>query len=138
MPKTKLIKELMDDHIAIRGALEKVSALGHTSQEGKKILLQSKELLIKHLKREDNELYPLLNSEAQKNESLKQTLSIFASEMDKITEAAMAFFNKYTLDNTTNSEFSKDYGRLIGTLNIRIRREENNIYPKFEELMGVK
>jgi iron-sulfur cluster repair protein YtfE (RIC family) len=134
---SRLIEELKQDHIVIKEVVEKIGRVGIFSDEGQKTLLISKSELLKHLEREDKELYPVLYREAESNETLKQTLNLFASEMDKISQAAMEFFEKYS-HKDTGLDFAKDFGRLTAMLTTRIRREENIIYREYDKLMETK
>jgi len=78
-------------------------------------------------------LYPVMHKAAQSDNSLKGTLDVFAKDMDVISKKSLDFFAKYEKGGS-NMEFAKDFGTLIATLNHRIRREENTLYAKFDEL----
>lgn len=129
-----LIEELRNDHAKIVEVLTKVKELGITSKEGQDILLAAKEGLLAHLKKEDGRLYPPLRKAAEKNQALKRTLDRFAKDMEVTSRAALAFFQKYA-QGGSDIEFAKDFGRLVGTLSIRIKREEEILLPEYEKLM---
>ncbi len=130
---SKLVEELKKEHTVIVKVLNKVKSLGITSIEGQKTLLAAKSGLLAHLKKEDEQLYPVLQTAAESNPNLKQTLDIFAKDMEEISQAALDFFEKYSTGGL-GLEFAKDFGTLFATLSNRIRREERTLYSKFNEL----
>jgi len=128
-----LVQELKKEHAAIASALEKASKLGIGTKEGQLELFRAKTLLLNHLKKEDDKLYPSLRSAAKNNDHLKRTLKSFADDMDKISEAALGFFDKYT-DGGSGIEFARDFGGLYSKLSMRIRKEETILYDLFDSL----
>jgi hypothetical protein len=97
------------------------------------MLLAAKEGLLAHLKKEDEKLYPALREAAENTPSLKQTMDMFAKDMEAISKSAIDFFAKYAKGGTS-SEFANDFGRLTGILGMRIRKEEKIIYAEYEKL----
>jgi hypothetical protein len=87
-----------------------------------------------HLAKEHAKLYPILKKAAATDPSIKSTLDLFASDMDKISKAALEFFEKYENGNPSSIEFAKDFGTLMITLSTRIRREEEKLYPLFDKV----
>lgn len=130
---TRLIESLKAEHLVIAQTLNKVKAAGINTKEGQVILLSAKKGLLAHLKKEDRELYPLLNKAAESDQNLKRTLALFANDMNDISFRALAFFDKYSA-NASGIEFARDFGGLFATLSQRIRKEENIIYKKFDEI----
>lgn len=130
-----LIKELVAEHLEITQMLNKVKQLGIQSQEGRDTLLAAKKGLLAHLEKGDRLLYPSLARAAKNNEGLKGTLEVFAADMDKVSGCALAFFDKYASDSS-GLAFAKDFGRLFATLSQRIRKEENILYQKYDEVNG--
>lgn len=131
---SKLIDELKKQHTVIADTLNKIQSLGITTEEGQKTLLAAKKGLLAHLDKEDKELYPVLHKAAESDASLKQTLDTYAKDMDEISKAALGFFEKYSTGGS-GMEFAKDFGRLLGTLSNRIRKEESTLYKKYDELV---
>jgi iron-sulfur cluster repair protein YtfE (RIC family) len=127
-----LIDELKSDHAKLVAVLTEVKALG--PQKGMDILRKAKASLLAHLGKEDKKLYPILKKAAETDASVKSTLDIFASDMDKISKAALDFFAKYENGNPAGLDFAKDYGALMFTLSNRIRKEEDVLYPLFEKI----
>ncbi len=130
---SKLVDELKRDHSVIAETLNKVKSLGITSEEGQNTLLTAKSGLLAHLRKEDTQLYPVLNNAAESDATLKQTLVMFAKDMEGISKAALEFFEKYSTGGS-GMEFAKDFGSLIAALSQRIGKEENTIYAKYDEL----
>ncbi len=128
-----LIEELKRDHTTIINVLDEVSKLGISSKEGQQRLLDAKQGLLAHLKKEDDQLYPVLNNAAGENPALKQTLDIFAKDMSGISKAAIDFFNKYA-QGGSGVEFAIDIGNLFTTLKSRIGKEEDILYKKYDIL----
>lgn len=130
-----LIDELKSDHVLITETLQKVQKLGISSAEGQAVLIAAKEGLLSHLGKEDAQLYPVLQKHAEQDENLKQELVIFARDMDKISAAALDFFDKYA-DGGAGLDFARDYGSLVATLSSRIRKEESVLYHRYNEIQG--
>lgn len=129
----KLIEELKKEHTAIVEGLERIRESGISSKEGQQWLLNAKQNLLAHLKKEDDQLYPVLNKAAEKDPALKQTLEFFARDMAETSKTAIDFFDKYSKGGS-GMAFATDFGRLFASLKSRIHREEDIIYKKYERL----
>ncbi|MCB1143535.1 MAG: hemerythrin domain-containing protein [Leptospiraceae bacterium] len=127
-----LIDELKKDHLEIVDMLNSVKKAGIGSEEGRQKLFAAKTLLLSHLGKEDEKLYPFLKKEAENDSDLKDTLSIFAKDMEGITKAALEFFEKYSTGSNT-IEFARDYGSLTSALGNRIRQEEKILYEEYNK-----
>jgi hypothetical protein len=128
-----LLAALRHDHELLVTRLEKVKDLGVTSADGRRELLAIETILVAHLKREDAEFYPAKRAAAIGDAHLKQTLELFASDMDEISAAAVAFFDKHASGDAPG-DFARDAGRFLATLKARIQREESILYKKYERL----
>ena len=130
---TPLVSELKRQHNQIVSMLQEVKTLGIASDEGKKKLISAKNLLISHLKKEDAEFYPELKRMAKGDESVTSMVDFYTKDMESISAKAIEFFNTY--ENGGNGlKFSQDFGTLVGILSSRIKKEENILYQKFDEL----
>lgn len=128
----QLITELKSDHEKIVKTLSQVKELRVYSEEGQKMLGDVKAMLLSHLEKEDDQLYPKLQQAAESDSDLQRTLNTFASDMTEITSSALEFFEKYdSPDEKSTSAFIIDYGKLVGALSVRIKREENVLYEKY-------
>ena len=130
---SKLIDELKEEHSMITDALNKVQKAGFSSKEGQRTLLLSKNRLLSHLKKEDEQLYPVLWESAKKDSELKRILDKFAKDMKEISKFVVEFFDKYS-EGGSGIEFAKDYGKFHTVLSSRLRREEVMIFPKYKEI----
>ena len=129
-----LIEELKNEHSAIVKTLKKARDLVITSSEGQSTLHDAKDAFIKHLKKEDEQLYPVLIKAAEQNSELKAILESFMKDMDEVSKTTMLFFDKYSKGGE-GIEFAKEFGRLYITLSRRIHKEEEIIYAKYSELV---
>jgi len=133
---SQLIDKFKNDHKTLVSVLEDVRRLGVTP-EGLNKLKGAKAALVAHLKHEDTDLYPTLRKAAAADAALKTMLDTFAKEMEGITKFALDFFAKY--ENGGNGvEFAKDFGKLLGELGNRIRREETLLYEAYEKVAAKK
>jgi len=130
---SRLIEELKKEHVVIAESLKKAVIKGITSSEGQQTLHSAKDSLLAHLKKEDEQLYPVLIEAAEDDVDLQHTLKMFASDIDQISTEALVFFNKYS-EGKADFEFSKDFGSFFTALSKRIWKEESIIYPKYESL----
>ncbi len=126
-----LIDTLKAEHQVIVKTLQEVNLLGIGHKAGQEKLLQAKEYLLAHLKKEDKFLYPVLEKKAEKSEEIKELLIRFEDEMLKISQDALDFFKKYKT-GCEGFGFAKDYGKLIFSLQNRIRKEEIYLYSEYD------
>ncbi|GFO53293.1 hypothetical protein GMSM_03000 [Geomonas sp. Red276] len=131
----KLIDDLKKDHLQITSLLDRLKDRGVSNEEAHKILLTAQASLLAHLKKEDLQLYPVLNAAAEKNPALKRTVDFYAKDMDEITRQAGEFFRIYSRnDAKVDIEFAKAFGNLFATISRRLRSEENMLYKEYEKL----
>ncbi|MBJ6751472.1 hemerythrin domain-containing protein [Geomonas anaerohicana] len=131
----RLIDELKRDHVAIEDMLNRVKDTSITNKEAHRLLLAAQSTLLAHLRKEDAQLYPVLNQAAQADQALKRTVDFYAKDMDEISGNAVAFFKKYSADDAViDIEFAKALGRLFATISRRLRSEENTLYAAYEKL----
>jgi len=129
----KLIEEFKSDHLVISDIFREVAQLSITSEKGRKKLFHAKSTLLAHLKKEDEELYPILWKEAESNQHLKQKLESFAREMEAVTMTVLAFFEKYS-NVEDEVDFKDDFAKIYLRLTNRIINEESKLYPEYEKL----
>jgi hemerythrin-like domain-containing protein len=128
-----LIEEFKSEHAKIIVMLTEVKKLGLLSKEGQARLMSIKEHLLAHIKKEDEELYPVLRKEAEDNEKLKNTLDLFAMDMEKVSSVVQKLFDKYS-EGVFDEEFPAEFERLSAALSARIRNEEDALYEEYEEI----
>ncbi|MDB5096698.1 MAG: Hemerythrin cation binding protein [Cyanobacteria bacterium RYN_339] len=128
-----LIERLTEDHVGIVSALEHVKESGIASVDGKQKLFSVKAHLIAHLRREDDELYPMLKRAGEMDVNLKRTIDIFAKDMEIVSSLAMGFFDKYS-QGSTGLDLARDFGKLYTILKTRIRKEEDILYLAYTQV----
>ena len=117
--------------------LNKAKDTGISHKEAHKILLAAQASLLAHLKKEDAQLYPVLNKAAANDANLKRTIDFYAKDMEEITGNAINFFQKYaSADSVIDIEFARAFGKLFATLTRRQRSEENSLYKEYEKLVA--
>ncbi len=136
-----LIEEFKYSHFEISNIFMQVVKLGIMSEESRKKLFHIKATLLAHLKKEDEELYPILWKEAENNQDLKLKLESFAREMDSVTSTITAFFKKYfdgefedDFKNDLKNNFKNDFKKMFIILTKRINREESELFPEYIKL----
>ena len=137
-----LIEEFKREHAKIIAMLNEVKEFGILSKEGQAKLMTIKAHLLAHLKKEDEKLYPVLRKEAEDNERLKNTLDLFAMDMEKVSSVVQKVFDKYSegeidenFPRTNGAEdFSINFDSLFAALSTRIKNEENALYEEYEEI----
>jgi len=110
--------------------LDQVRLMGISSATGQEKFLSIRDLLISHMKKEDEHYYPALMREAEQNDALKLTLDYFARDMEAVSRKAMQLFDKYA-QGGAETEFSGDVKLLYMLLRDRIRIEEDTLFKKY-------
>ena len=131
-----LIEELKKEHSEILAALNEVKELGILSKEGQDKLMSLEVSLLAHLEMEDDELYPTLRKEAEHYNSIKDTLDLFAIDMEDVSKIVREFFEKYSegFSGIDLKELSEDFENLLTALTKRIDNEEESLYEEYENL----
>ena len=131
-----LIEELKKEHSEILAALNEVKELGILSEEGQGKLMSLEVSLLAHLGIEDDQLYPVLKKEAEHYNSIKDTLELFAMDMENVSKIVLEFFEKYSegFSGMDIKELSEEFDNLLAALTKRIRNEEESLYEEYEAL----
>ena len=124
-----LTEQLKKEHSVIQDLLHDAKEQGITSDEGQSKFKKAKDLLLQHLKKEDDELYPLLT----KNGASKAIADTFSEEMKAISKVANDFFTKYE-NAQSGLEFAQDFEAFLSALSSRIRKEENVLYSEYDKV----
>jgi hypothetical protein len=130
-----LIKKLKEEHSLIVSTFEEVKRLKADTKDGQNKLLEAKDILLSHIKREDAEFYPPILMAAEKNKYLKQTLNMFANDMSAISSFVFDFYEQYDMLKT-DPDFSNRFEDLVTLLTTRVEREERILFPRYEDLFG--
>jgi len=95
-----------------------------------------KNILLLHLKLEDDELYPAL--EKSKEEEIKEISQKYSEEMKLISKRTISFFETYAhlkVDELSQNEYFKlDLNTIIAIIEKRISIEEEKLYPLFDKI----
>jgi iron-sulfur cluster repair protein YtfE (RIC family) len=126
-----MIEELKLDHAELSDLFRKIVHLGITSEEGRKSLHDAKATLLAHLKKEDDELYPVLWEMAKDNQNLKLKLESLANDLGNVTRTISAFFEKYA-DGEHETDFKADFQKLYLILSRRINNEERVLFTEYD------
>lgn len=119
-----LVATLRKEHEDLLDLLKDMRALGLNSEEGRQKFFEAKALILDHLKKEDELIYPTL----KQHPGWAEMSSHFSEEMMGLAPAVLGFFEKYESENIS-PDYSKDLGRLMGQLKQRISKEEMALYP---------
>ncbi len=134
---TDLVQQLKKEHNTIYDILSELQKIGIMTPKGMELLLKSKELLLNHLKLEDDKLYPVLKEYAKTDDSFSKVLKNFIEEMEKITEFVLNFYSKYSdKDKITEKTFMKDITTFIVTLKDRVTKEEAILYRTYNKIVN--
>jgi len=135
MAMNGLISELKREHEAIEDMLTRATDTSITNREVHQILIAAKEGLIMHLQKEDERLYPVLKKVAAVDPLLRQTLELYAKGMKVITGDAIAFFEKYSGEESAiDIEFAKAASHLFWSITRRMRNEEKTLFPAYQKM----
>ncbi len=128
-----LIEELKREHSEIVVTLNEVKELGILSKEGQAKLMSAKVSLLAHIKKEEDQFYPVLRKEAEINKQLESILDLLAGGMMDVSRVALEFFDKYS-SGVSEKEFSKELVNLFVALGKRIRNEEDILYKEYDKI----
>jgi Hemerythrin HHE cation binding domain len=129
-----LVAELKKEHAALAALLGEIKARGFGSPEVARKLLLVRHGLSGHLRKEDEQLYPVLRRAAERDERLRHLVDVFAREMTEVARTAHDFFTKYA-EGGDGAAFMREFGRVAALLAARIRNEEALLYAAYEKLV---
>ncbi len=129
----KLTDELKSEHEILLKEFEKIKQLGGFTPEGKSLLFNCKKILLSHLKKEDEFLYPALKRAGIEDGTAMNLAENYISDMKSISERAVKFFDTYENEDE-DVDFAVAVEFLLGSLKNRISMEETILYKKFDEI----
>jgi len=131
-----LIEELKKEHSELLATLSKVKELGILSKEGQDKLMSLEVSLHANLEMEDEQLYPALRKEAEHSNSIKDTLELFAIDMENVSKIVREFFEEYSegFSGVELNKLSDDFENFFTALTKRICNEEESLYEEYETL----
>lgn len=129
---SKLITELKNEHTALKSLLSEVYNYISSTEKKIEFVTKLKEIVVAHITKEDSELYPFLNKEAEKDQNLKIKLDLFAKDWSGISEFANYYIEKYSKGEFDGS-FADDTAKLLSTLRQRMMKEEISLYSEYDK-----
>ena len=117
-----IIDQIKKEHEITYNLMAKIRRLGVHTREGRDQLLDAKNRLLTHLKKDIEVLYPELKKTAEENPNFKETLEEFEKEMKEISGFCTDFFKKYSVGGG-GIEFFRDFEKLQSVLESRMQEE---------------
>ena len=128
-----LIEEFKREHSEIVAMLNEVEGLEILSKEGQSKLMPAKERFLTHLKKEDEQLYPVLRKDAENNKQLESALDLCAIDMENVSRIVLEFFDKY-YGGVIDEDFPREFERFFAAISKRIEAEEDILYDEYESM----
>lgn len=129
------IKSWKAQHVAIMNFLNSAVNLDIRSKAGQEKMREAKNMILNHLKSEDEVLYPMVKKVARERVSIERMLEMFAKEMDELAPKVVEFFKEYEENPAANGNSFK-LNEIITLLKIRIHKEENIFIEQYEDIIG--
>ncbi len=126
------IMELKQDHREIVRLFNLSRKSGLTIDQRLETLVAAKEILLAHLSKEDEKLYPVLLNNTVQNNSFNRTAEEFSKGMKRISSIIIKFFAKHE-KKPEGIRTSSDFSKVLRLLQIRIEREEKVLYTAYSE-----
>lgn len=133
-----LIDKLERDHVELLKLLQK-SAQAFDQEKYKKTVKRLKKfklIFMQHLILENLKLYIYLKHSFVNNSDLQDQIKDFRREMRKISKYVLVFLDKYEgiiKDKQLRKSFEKDLKSVYLTLKKRLKREEQELYPLYQD-----
>lgn len=124
-----LTATLREQHLQLHALLEELRRRGIASAEGRELLQKTRAAVLSHLSLEDSRLYPALRAYPATSGLARR----YAREMHQLTPAVVAFFDAYRDGSADPQGFTRSLVQLLAVLQQRIRREEDTLYPAYDE-----
>ena len=131
---SEFVSDMKKEHVEIRNSLNKIDQIGHFTKKTRVELIMVKDYLLKHLEKEDGEVYTRLKKTSLNDEHLKNILQYFEDEAKLISKFAVIFFDKYSLRDASADGFQREFNLIYSTLLKRIEKEEEILFPEYEKL----
>lgn len=129
-----LLQRFHTEHTELERALAGIRPRLFRTGEGLTRMHRVRDLFRSHMYEEKRELYPPLQKAAQQDISLAAQLQQLSDDLKIVTSLAEDFFNKYEDGEPKLIEFATDHGALLTILKIRLKREEETLFPLFDRL----
>jgi hypothetical protein len=131
-----LLRKLSAEHTELQQALAGIRPRQFRTEEGKSRLARVRSLFRTHALTEKEQLYPAIEDAARADARLAGRLQHLNDDLRVVTSLAEDFFAKYEQGEPALVEFATDHGALLTILRIRLKREEETVFPLFERIMN--
>ncbi|MEQ9364155.1 MAG: hemerythrin domain-containing protein [Leptospirales bacterium] len=128
-----IIQELKQEHEELNRVLESAVEAGVASKAGQALLLSARELLLAHLRKENEKIYAPLEAKAICDRELARIINPFLARLDDLSNFATDFFKRLEQEGG-GVDFARSAGRLIGMIRNRVHQEEHVIFSEYEKL----
>jgi iron-sulfur cluster repair protein YtfE (RIC family) len=132
---SEFIDSLREEHAAIKESLIKIGSMDLSSKDARLQLSIIQEVFIKHLQKEDDEMYPRLKEAALSDAQLMNILKYMEDEIKLISQFVFIFFDKFS-KKTDSVGFDREFSLICSTLIKRIEKEEEVFFPEYEKISG--
>jgi len=132
---SEFIDSLRKEHDEIKASLMKISSMDLSSKDARLQLSIIQEVFIKHLQKEDDEMYPRLKEASSSDEQLMNILKYMEDEIKLISQFVFIFFDKFS-KKTDSVGFDREFSLICSTLIQRIEKEEKVFFPEYEKMSG--
>ncbi|OYD16222.1 hypothetical protein CH330_03435 [candidate division WOR-3 bacterium JGI_Cruoil_03_51_56] len=130
----ELLKALRTEHTELQRALAGIRPRQFRTDEGQERLNRVRELFRNYISSERARLYPALEKAAEQDKTLCAQIQRLDDDLKIVTDLAENFFKKYERGKPKLIEFATDHGALLTILKIRLKREEELIFPLFNKI----
>ena len=137
MKMSEFISDLKKEHVEIKNSLDNIDQIGHFNKETRIEMVMVKNLLLKHLEKEDDQVYTSLKKASLNDEHLKNILQYFEDDAKLISEFVVIFFDKYASRNASVDGFMREFNLIYSMIMKRIEQEEEILFPEYEKLQCI-
>ena len=130
---SELIEDFKNEHSEIIAELKELEELGIHTKKGYDKLMCLIAYLLKHIRKEDEYLYPVLRKASEHNKKLQEILSLYVNGLGNMYVETLDFIVKYS-KGAKDSNFQREYERLLEALIKRIEYEENILFIDYKML----
>ncbi len=129
-----LLRKLRTEHTELQQALAGIRPRQFRTGEGHQRINRVRDLFRSHVREEENRLYPALRKAAREDRDLTGRLRRWGDDLKIVTSLAEDFFQKYEKGKPQLIEFATDHGAFLTILRIRLKREEETLFPLYDRL----
>ena len=127
-------KKLQHEHREILKTLQRIKVLGLDSSDSQELLRQLSQILETHLI-EEKQFYQLLRDVAGQESPQKVLIDFIEKDLEQTSQQALDFCRRYR-HGGSGLEFTIRFTQLYQTLNERMKKEEEFLFPMYESLMA--